>query len=118
MKTNLITKENVEEYVEQMNLQILTTSRAYVKNVGWADLKIEPTFYNWSVERIADLVCGSHAHLKERVQFIIRNQPNYQWYAKRIIFSIKQNKWIYNAGQDYNVELNLIRKELTKEGRV
>lgn len=111
MKT--INKNNVEKLVNQFTLENLTTGRAYLKNGGWSDIKIDEDFKEESINQILD-VLGGWEKTKEAMRFNIRNTPISAWFASRIVYEPKRNTWTYVAGQDYPSELATIRKQLSK----
>lgn len=108
MKT--ITKQNVHKLTNNFTLESLTTNRVNLIDGGWSDVKIDPDFYEESIENIVWLLGGREA-TKQKVRFALRNTPVHGWFSGRIMYT---NKWTYTAGQDYPNELRLIRKELTK----
>lgn len=106
-----ITKKNVEKLITQFTLENLSTERASIKGEGWATIKIDEDFKNKAFEDIADLLGGRKA-TKDRIKYVIKNNPISAWFAQRIIYNAKGDYWTYCAGQDYPAELAQIRKTL------
>ena len=109
----IITKQNVHKLTNNFTLESLTTNSVNLIDGGWSDVKIDPDFYEESIENIVWLLGGREA-TKQKVRFALRNTPVYGWFASRIVYCPHANRWTYTAGQDYPNELRLIRKELTK----
>lgn len=109
-KTLIINKENVNKLTNNFTLGNLTTRRACINGIGWDDIKIDESFFNESIDNIANLL-GGRQKTKETIKFKLRNEPIYEWFGSRIVFN--NNKWEYVSGQNYSGELTQIRKILT-----
>lgn len=112
MKT-LITQQNVSKKIEQFNAGHLINGRAPIIKKGWADIKIEETFFDLSIDKIVELI-GGRATTMQTVRFRLRNEPLHAWFSERFIYSVERKTWTYCAGQDYTAEIREIRKYLTK----
>lgn len=110
MKT--INTKNVSKLVTQFSLSNLSTERAHLINSGWENIKVDESFKSDAINQIVELL-GGRQKTKDRIKFVIKNNPLHTWYADRIIFDANRNRWVYVAGQDYPTEITEIRRQLT-----
>lgn len=107
-----LTKENVGELVQQFNLEHLCNGKAPISGIGWDDVEIEEKFREESFNQIASLLEYRKQELTGRALFKLKNEPLYEWFGNRFVYSPTRECWSYCAGQDYISEMREIRKVL------
>lgn len=112
---NAINKKNATKKVSQFNLDHLNHHRAPIIGKGWADVKIDPDFLEWSINETVKIIGGNEA-TKEKIKFILKNTPVNHWSLQKFIFSNYESgaRWSYCAGQDYTGDICTIRNFLRK----
>lgn len=99
----------------QLSAQDLISRRIYLKNKGWADVKLSDEFNNQLADMVAELL-GGWRKTKNNVKCTLIWGRPYHWGLKRIFVvkykGMKHARLTYCAGQDYQVETQQIRNAL------
>ena len=106
------TLDQILKNTTQTSAQQILNGRIYLKNKGWADIKVTPELREQVIDEVVD-IAGGHTKTREAMWRTLTYQSPQHWALDRIFVEKGNPPTLrYCAGQDYTYEMGQLRAAL------